>query len=87
MLVAALVAGLQIDFVNLLITVIHERAFKTSTTHPFACLIFKLFIEARLPIWHCDILRHPAGIVDIGFIKNESNVVAPWRRPRLRYTY
>ena len=39
-LVEALVVGLEIDYPRVLITVIHERAFKTSTTYPFACLIF-----------------------------------------------
>lgn len=39
MLVENLVVGLEIDFAKVLITVIHERAFKNFTTYPFACLI------------------------------------------------
>lgn len=39
MLVAAIVAGLEIDYTWVLISVIHERAFKISTTYPFDHLI------------------------------------------------
>ena len=45
-LVAALVAGLEIDFASLLIFVIHMRDFKTSTTYPFAYMIFQLCRDA-----------------------------------------
>lgn len=38
-LLANLVEELEIDFAHVLILVINERAFKTSTTYPFACLI------------------------------------------------
>uniref|UniRef100_M1DQ81 Integrase core domain containing protein n=1 Tax=Solanum tuberosum TaxID=4113 RepID=M1DQ81_SOLTU len=38
-MVAALVAGLEISFALMLLAEIHERAFKTSTTYPFPCLI------------------------------------------------
>ena len=40
-LVAALVVGLEIDYAKVLITVIPKRALKTSTTYPFASLIFQ----------------------------------------------
>lgn len=40
--VAALVVGINIDFFCRLLAEIHERAFKTSTTYPFRCLIFQL---------------------------------------------
>lgn len=39
-LVVGLVAGLEINFAKLLISVIHERAFKSSATNLFACVIF-----------------------------------------------
>ncbi|KAG5598756.1 hypothetical protein H5410_030126 [Solanum commersonii] len=39
-MVAALVAGVEIDFARMLLAEIHERAFRTSTTYPFPCLIF-----------------------------------------------
>ena len=48
-LVAALVAG-GIDFARLLISVIHERDFKTSTTYLFACMIFHLCRDAGVTI-------------------------------------
>uniref|UniRef100_M1DY73 Integrase core domain containing protein n=1 Tax=Solanum tuberosum TaxID=4113 RepID=M1DY73_SOLTU len=38
-MVAVLVAGVEIDFARMLLAEIHERAFKTSTTYPFPCLI------------------------------------------------
>lgn len=46
MIVSALVARLEIDFAKVLITVIYERAFKNSTTYPFAYLIFHLCRDA-----------------------------------------
>lgn len=39
-LVVGLVAGLEINFAKLLISVIHERAFKSSATNLCACVIF-----------------------------------------------
>ena len=41
-LVVALVAWLDINFAKLLISVIHQRAFKSSFTYPFSCIIFHL---------------------------------------------
>lgn len=85
-LVAAMVGGFEINYARVLILVIHERAFKTSSTYPFACLIFQLCREVGVPIWHCDTLCHPAGIVDIYLIKDESNVAGPRRGPRIEVT-
>lgn len=81
MLVAALVARLEIYFAKLLITVIHEMDFKTSTTYHFTCLIFHLWRNARVPLWHCDTLCSLAGTVDTVLIKDEANVEAPRREP------
>lgn len=75
-------SGTRIDFVRLLISMIHERSFNTSTTYPFACLIFLLCREDRVPISHSDTLRHPVGTVDIGLI-DDSNVTVPRRGPRI----
>lgn len=41
-MVAELEEGLEINFNKLILVVIHEREFKTSTTYPFPCLIFEL---------------------------------------------
>ena len=41
-LVGAMVAGFEVDFLRLLLEVIHERVFKTSTTYHFLCMIFEL---------------------------------------------
>ena len=49
-LVATLVAGFEIDFTKLLILMIHERAFKTSTTYQFTCIIFHLCTDAGVVI-------------------------------------
>ena len=74
---------MEIVFVRLLISVIHERTIKFSTTYPFICMILKLCRDARVPFWHCDVLRTPIGIVDIGLIMEEANVATPWRGPRV----
>uniref|UniRef100_M1DLY7 Integrase core domain containing protein n=1 Tax=Solanum tuberosum TaxID=4113 RepID=M1DLY7_SOLTU len=82
-MVAALVVGLEIDFARMLLTEIHERAFKTSTTYPFPCLIFQLFRDSGVPIWHCDRLIHPTGTLDVDLIRDEANVAAPHRGPQI----
>lgn len=46
-------------------------------------MIFQLRRDAGVPLWHCDVLRTPTGIVDIGLIRDEANVVAPQRGPRV----
>ncbi|KAG5632584.1 hypothetical protein H5410_004301 [Solanum commersonii] len=78
-MVAALVAGVEIDFPRMLLAEIHKRAFRTSTTYPFPCLIFHLCRDSGVPIWHCDKLVHPIGALDIGLIRDEANVAAPRR--------
>lgn len=80
---ATIVVVLEIDFANLILAVIHERAFMTSTIYTFLCSIFKLSTGVRLPIWHCDRLHQPAGIINIGLIRDEANVAGPHRGPRI----
>ncbi|KAG5615474.1 hypothetical protein H5410_015298 [Solanum commersonii] len=80
-MVAALVAGVEIDFARMLLEEIHKRAFKTSTTYPFPCLIFQLCRDFGVPIWHCDRLIHPIGALDIGLIRDEANGATPRREP------
>ncbi|KAG5600404.1 hypothetical protein H5410_031774 [Solanum commersonii] len=82
-MVATLVAGVEIDFARMLLAEIHERAFRTSTTYPFPCLIFQLCRDSGVPIWHCDRLIHPTGALDIGLIRDEANVAAPRREPQV----
>uniref|UniRef100_M1DJ00 Integrase core domain containing protein n=1 Tax=Solanum tuberosum TaxID=4113 RepID=M1DJ00_SOLTU len=82
-MVAALVAGVEIDFARMLLEEIHERAFRTSNTYPFPCLIFHLCRDSGVPIWHCDKLVHPTGALDIGLIRDEANVAAPRREPQI----
>ena len=74
--VAALVAGLEIDVAELLISIIHERDFKSYTTYLFSCKIFQLCRDVGVPIWHGDVLRTPTRTVDIGLISDEANEVA-----------
>uniref|UniRef100_M1DP88 Integrase core domain containing protein n=1 Tax=Solanum tuberosum TaxID=4113 RepID=M1DP88_SOLTU len=82
-MVAALVVGVEIDFARMLLAEIHERAFRTSTTYPFPCLIFHLCRDSVVPIWHCDKLVHPTGALDIGLIRDEANMAAPRREPQI----
>uniref|UniRef100_M1DJI0 Integrase core domain containing protein n=1 Tax=Solanum tuberosum TaxID=4113 RepID=M1DJI0_SOLTU len=82
-MVATLVARVEIDFARMLLSEIHERAFKTSTTYPFPCLIFQLCRGSGVPIWHCDRLINPTGTLDIGLIRDEANVAAPRREPQI----
>ena len=41
-LIAAMIAEFEVDFAWLLQAVMHERAFKVTTTYPFTCMIFAL---------------------------------------------
>uniref|UniRef100_M1DJF2 Integrase core domain containing protein n=1 Tax=Solanum tuberosum TaxID=4113 RepID=M1DJF2_SOLTU len=82
-MVAALIAGVEIDLARMLLAEIHERAFKTSTTYPFPCLIFQLCRDSGMPIWHYDRLIHPTGDLDIDLIRDEANVAAPRRDPQV----
>ncbi|KAG5625171.1 hypothetical protein H5410_010389, partial [Solanum commersonii] len=69
-MVAALVAGVEIDFARMLLAEIHERAFRTSTTYPFPCLIFQL-------------CQQGLDALDIDLIRDEANVAAPRREPQV----
>ena len=79
---AAMIAGFEVDFVWLLQAVIHERAFKVTTTYPFPCMIFSLCRSAGVPVWHVDQLKTPLGTVDVVLIRDEANELAPRRGPR-----
>ncbi|KAG5585933.1 hypothetical protein H5410_046367 [Solanum commersonii] len=74
---AVLVAGVEIDFARMLLAEIHERAFRTSTTYPFPCLIFQLCRDSGVPIWHSDRLVHPIGALDIVSIGPNSSRSTP----------
>lgn len=64
-LITALVAGLEIDVAQFLISIIHEKDFKFCTTYSFPCMIFQLCRDAEVPIWRRDVLRAPTGKVNI----------------------
>ena len=53
----------------------------SSTIYSFSYMIFQLCRDVGLPIWHRDVLCAPTGIVDMGFITDEANEVAPRRGP------
>ena len=76
-----LIVGFEVDFAWLLQAVLHERAFKVTTTYPFPCMIFALCRSAGVPIWHVDQLKTPQGTVDVGLIRDEANELAPRRVP------
>ena len=59
LLIAAMIARFEVDFAWLLQAVMHERAFKVTTTYPFLCMIFTLCRTAGVPIWHIDQLKTP----------------------------
>ena len=69
MLMAAMIAGYEVDIPWLLQAVMHERAFKVTTTYPFLCMIFSLCRSAGVPIWHVDQLKTPQGTVDVALSK------------------
>ena len=80
-LMAAMIAKFEVDFAWLLQAVMHERAFKVTTTYPFPCMIFSLCRSAGVPIWHVNQLKIPLGTVDIGLIRDEANKLASCRCP------
>ena len=72
-LMAAMIAGFEVDFAWLVQAVMHERSFKVTTTYPFPCMIFSLF---------SDQLKTLQVAVDVGLIRDEANELAPRRGPR-----
>ena len=78
----AIIARFKVDFAWILQTVMHERAFRVTTTYPFPCMIFSLCRSAGVSIWHADQLKTPLGTVDVGLIRDEANELAPPRGPR-----
>ena len=76
-LMAAMIANFEVDFAWLLQGVMHERAFKVTTTYPFPCMIFSLCRFTGVPIWHIDQFKTLLGTVDIGLIRDEANEFAP----------
>ena len=81
-MIAVMIAGFEVHFAWLLQAVMHERAFKVTTTYPFPCMIFALSRSAGVPIWYVDQLKTPLDTVDIFLIRDEANELAPHRGPR-----
>ncbi|TMW83434.1 hypothetical protein EJD97_001684 [Solanum chilense] len=78
---AAMIAEFEVDFAWLLQAVMHERAFKVTTTYPFPCMIFDLCRSAGVPIWNVAQLKTLQGTVDVDLIRDEDNELAPRRGP------
>ena len=57
-LMAAMIAGFEVDFVWLLQAVMHERAFKVTTTYPFPCIIF-LYADLQVCLYGTLISSRP----------------------------
>ena len=49
-LMAAMIAGFEVDFAWLLQAFMHERDFKVTTTYPCPCMIFSLCSSTGVPI-------------------------------------
>ena len=71
--------GFESDFAWLLETIMHERAFKVTTTYPFPCMIFSLRRSAGVPMWHVDQFKTLQGTVGVVLIRDEANELAPRR--------
>ena len=78
---AAMIAAFEVDFAWLIHEIMHERAFKVTTTYPFPCMIYSLCRSAGVPIWQVDQLKTLQGTVDVGLIKDEANEFAPAEGP------
>lgn len=76
-MLTALMAWLEIGFSRILFAQILEKAFHGITTLPFPCLIFHICRVASVPLWNYDRLTESAKIVNVGFIKDDANQVAP----------
>ena len=79
-LMAAMIAGFEVDLALLLQAVMHDRAFKVTNT--YMCMMFSLSRSAGVPIWHIDQLKTPWGTVDIGLIRDKANELDLRRGPR-----
>ena len=83
-LMSAMIDGFEVDFAWLLQAVMHERAFKVTTTYPFPWMIFSLCRSASVPIWHISQLKTLLGTVDIDLIRDEANELGSTQRPPSR---
>ena len=82
-MIEAMIAGFEVDFDWLLQAVMHERAFKVTTTYTFCFMVFDLCRLEGVPVWHIDVLKTPSGTVDIGLIRVEANELDPNRGPHI----
>ena len=79
---AAMFAGIDVDFAWLLHVVMYERDIKVTTTYSFPCMVFEFFRSAGVPVWHIDVIKTPPGKVDIGLIRDEANELSSHKGPR-----
>ncbi|KAG5605217.1 hypothetical protein H5410_026709 [Solanum commersonii] len=79
-MVAALVAGVEIDFARIFGRDTRE-AFRPPLLTPFHALFFGPGDSECRP--HYDRLVHPTGALDIGLIRDEANIAAPRREPKV----
>ena len=78
-LMAAIIAVFEVAFDLILQVVMHERAFRVTTTYTFPCMIFSLCRSVGVPICHIDKLKTLKGTVVIGLIRDEATKLAPRR--------
>ena len=72
MILATILAGLEIDFARILIVEIHKRPFKATTTLSFQCLIFNLFMDASVLVWYYDRFLEETKTMDISLIQKDA---------------
>ena len=82
---AAMIAGFEVDFAWLLQEVMHERAFKVTTTYPVLCMVFALCRSAGVPIFHINQIKILTGTVDMSLISDEPMSWLHTKDPTWRY--
>ncbi|WMV50383.1 hypothetical protein MTR67_043768, partial [Solanum verrucosum] len=61
---------------RIILSEIHERAFRRATAFPFLSLIFHFCRESTITIWHCDRLVEGTKNVEVGLIQDYTYPVA-----------
>lgn len=74
-MVASILAGYNINWARLIAEQIHESALRRTTCMSFQILIYKLFLESEMQIYHLDQLVEALDTLDPSLIKADENLV------------